>query len=164
MSIEADLTALYTAGRQQFPDHADLVSGEAKKLGGVMDDLNRISAYAGDSAVLTDALSVLDDIYDALRQTVQTINDCAVGLVNIADDYANRDAETREAMKNIEDDVDYEHNPPAAVPEDNGDPETPGDYSGSGAESTPDPESPDDDKAERDQEVEDNTPTGPAVE
>ncbi len=161
MSLEADLRALYTAGRVDFPNHSSLVSDQCAALRSVIDTVNRSAAQEGDSMVLQHALSVLDEVHDALRQSIITLNDCAVGLVNIADDYVATDAEARAAYDRIRGDLASSSTPLPTVPEDNGNPETPGE--GSDTESTPAPQAPSEDRGERDDEVDDNAPEVPEV-
>lgn len=156
MSLEADLRALYTAGRVDFPNQSTLVSEQCTALRSVIDTVNRAAAQEGDSMVLQHALSVLDEVHDALRQSVNTLNDCAVGLVNIADDYVATDAEAKATYDRIKGDLAAGSAPLPTVPEDNGNPETPGE--GSDTESTPEPETPSEDRGERDAELEDNAP------
>lgn len=157
MSIEADLKALYTAGRRDFPAHARLVSSQCTTLRGTIDTLDRVAAHEGDSRVLTHALSVLDDVHDALRQAVETLNDCAEGLVGIADDYVRADDAAREAFRGLRDRL-PDTSSPAPVPEDNSDPERAG---AEETESSPEPVAPGDEKSRRDDEL--DVPVGPEL-
>lgn len=157
MSIKADLQALYTAGRRDFPAQALLVSTQCTTLRGTIDTLDIVAAHEGDSKVLTHALSILDDVHDALRQSVQTLNDCAEGLISIADDYAHTDNETKQAFRQLQDQL-PDQAQAAPVPEENDDPERAG---AEETESSPEPTSPDDEKERRDDEV--DTPDGPEL-
>lgn len=158
--IVSDLRALYQAGRHDFPQQAAELSAVGGHLRGAIDEMNGRAAQLGDPQVLVHALTAADLVYDALRQTVATLNDCAIGLVHIADDFVGRDSDARAAFETIENRL--RNGPPPAqapVPQHNGDPS----QEGAGDEylSTPDPVAQDDDLDERNDELEDGTPDFP---
>lgn len=158
--IVTDLGALYRAGRQEFPAQAAEVSAVAGHLRGAIDEINGRAAQFGDPQVMVDALAATDLVYDALARMVETLNDCAVGLIHIADDFVGRDEDARSAFDTLGDRL--KNGPPpqqAEVPQHNGDPTQEG--AGDDYVSTPDPESQESDLDTRNDQLEDATPAFP---
>lgn len=100
--LRSNLTQLYRAGRQDFPDRADAVSAVATDLNFLIEDLNGRVAQLGDPQVLVDMLDVCARVSQALVQTVSTLNDCAVGLVYVADDFVARDEFARGVFRGLD--------------------------------------------------------------
>ncbi|WP_134742377.1 hypothetical protein [Nocardioides sp. 503] len=99
--LRSNLTKLYQAGRQDFPDRADAVSAVATDVNFLIEDLNGRAAQLGDPAVTQDMLAVCARVADALIRTVKTLNACAEGLVYIADDFVARDEFAQQVFNSL---------------------------------------------------------------
>ncbi|PVG84269.1 hypothetical protein DDE18_01145 [Nocardioides gansuensis] len=154
--IQARLEALYRAGRLEFPDKASDVKAAADRLEAATDRLNGLSAQVGDAAVLVDALQVCYDVHLALSRTVQTLNDCAAGLIHIADDFARTDDQAQQAFDQINRALRDGPPPPQVGVPVIPDPTPEGD--GDEYTSVPEPEAPEDDLEERDDRTEEALP------
>ncbi|MFB9313735.1 hypothetical protein [Nocardioides plantarum] len=99
--IRSDITLLYRAGRMDFPDRAADVATVTSRLSELIDNLNGRAAQLGDPDVTQHMLATCADVHNALVRTVTTLNDCAVGLVHIADDFVARDEFAREVFNGL---------------------------------------------------------------
>lgn len=159
--IQLRLEALYRAGRVEFPDKAGDISAAANRLAAATDRLNGLSAQVGDCAALVHALSVCYDVHTALGRAVTTLNDSAVGLVHIADDFAETDAQAQQAFGQINRALRDGPRPWQAEVPSMPDPTPPGD--GDEYTSPPTPVDPDTDLGERDDRAQDAEPEQPEI-
>lgn len=159
--IRLRLEALYRAGRDEFPDKAADVSRAAADLRDATETLNGRSAQVGDPATLTRALKICFDSQTGLARVVRTLNECAVGLVYIADTFAATDERAAEASRGIHAALRGGDPPQAATVPTMGDPTPAGD--GDEYTSTPDPVHPDDDREERDEDPDSQVPDVPEM-
>lgn len=148
--IRSDLTALYRAGRVDFPDRAEAVGTVASRLGELIGTLNERAAQLGDPTVTQHVLATCADIDNALIRTVTTLNDCAVGLVHVADDFVARDSYAREVFTTLSKGITHGPVAQAPVPEPVDKDRVLQEGVGDEYVSAPDAESPDRDKGDRD--------------
>lgn len=99
--IASDLELLYRAGRMDFPDRAADVAKVTSRLNELIDNLNGRAAQLGDPQVTQHMLATCADIHNALVRTTTTLNDCAIGLVHIADDFVARDGYARDVYNGL---------------------------------------------------------------
>lgn len=101
--IKLDLEALYRAGRVDFPDRAEHMSGCGSALGGLMDDAAAQAAKASDitSLVFNDLESTHYLLYEAVRRCVVTLNDCAEGCLDAAALFLEQDSQAAQAHNAI---------------------------------------------------------------
>lgn len=84
--IQLDLETLLRAGRRDFPDKAELMSGWGGVLGTLLDDAQAEAAKAADvtSLIFNDLQQTHYLLYEAVRACVVTLNDCAEGCLAAA--------------------------------------------------------------------------------
>lgn len=103
--VESDIDMMYRAGRVIFPDKAKWAAEQAKTVIGALNTLNDESAKMNDRAGLEAPMQILTDIHKALERLVNTFDDCAEGLVHIADGFVKREDYAREAFKGLQNDL-----------------------------------------------------------
>lgn len=98
--IKLDLEALYRAGKVDFPDKAEELSGYATVLGHQMDEAGTQAAKAADvtSLIFDDLAATSYLLHEALRRAVVTMNDCASGCIEVANMFAHTDEQAADAQ------------------------------------------------------------------
>lgn len=101
--IRLDLEALYRAGRQDFPDKAEDMSGWGTTLGTLLDDAQAQAAKAADvtSLVFNDLQQTHYLLYEAVRACVLTLNDCAEGCLAAAAQFRQEEDTSNEAYAGL---------------------------------------------------------------
>lgn len=108
--VESDLDAMYRTGRVIFPERARWAAAKAQTVTEALNTLNNESAKMADRACLEAPMQILEDIHKALTRVVNTFDDCAEGLVRIADGFVEREDYAAKAFKALQHDL--QHNTP----------------------------------------------------
>lgn len=102
MSITADLTALYRAGKVTLPASAGIVTSTVETLG------TAHAAYQGqlpetdNAPSLADAVAMNAELYRLLHRAAETLADGAATLVAVADDLRRTDEVEAERGSELE--------------------------------------------------------------
>lgn len=101
--IMLDLEALLRAGRRDFPDKAEDMSGWGGTLGSLLDDAQAQAAKAADvtSLIFNDLQQTHYLLYEAVRACVITLNDCAEGCVAAAEDFQREEDASGAAFNSL---------------------------------------------------------------
>lgn len=98
MSIELKLSAIYKAAHVSIPAQGEKLSAQGEIVsGGVEGVCAELSKVGVDLS--RQIFSLGDEVVVRLRQVTRTMNECAVALDEIADDFAARDEEASSWFK-----------------------------------------------------------------
>lgn len=100
--IKADLTELYTAGKQTIPSRAEAVADIAADMSSAIESANMQAANMGDHPVLKQVLGLAVDCQHGVNRAVTTLNNLAAGVIAVADDYAERDDYARSVFNGLQ--------------------------------------------------------------
>lgn len=90
--LEMELSALYKAAKTTLPDQAEIVASTAEVLENATAEWESGALLAGDPASLTDAIAINRQVHEFMARAVLTLNQGAITLVHVADDFAKTDA------------------------------------------------------------------------
>lgn len=96
MTIEARLSSIYAAAHQDLPAQAGDFAQHADVLGGALGPLTANAEAAGAYQTASDTGRLGEELFHRLRIMVRTLNDSAVGLARIADDFATTDEQAQQ--------------------------------------------------------------------
>ncbi len=156
MVIDTNLERMYHAGKVDVPHAADRLDTIATRLYEHLQTFNQQAALAGDPAIMRSMLQVGGDVYDVLRGGVTSLNNCALALIQTADDFRRTDQDAKDDFQTMDEQLKNmgtptgETPPPALL-----DPEAPGstvpndDGGSTTTPSTPDPIAPSEDAEQR---------------
>lgn len=103
--IKADLTALYTAGKQTIPSRAEAVADISADMSTAIDGANLQAANMGDHPVMNQVLGMAIDCQHGVNRAITTLNNLAAGVIAVADDYAERDDYARSVFNGLQKDL-----------------------------------------------------------
>ena len=92
-TVKAQLSLLYRAGKQTFPDRAESLSEALATIGEIHSDWYAPTVRAGSPEALVKARAINATVYSRLRRAVLSWQDVSYAVVAIADDFAASDAE-----------------------------------------------------------------------
>ena len=98
-TLKAQLSLLYRAGKQTFPERAATLAQTLETIGEVRSAWSEPTVRAGSPAALTQAMAVNASVYQLLRRAVLSWQDAAQALVAIADDLVETDAQAGEVVR-----------------------------------------------------------------
>lgn len=116
VTIRADLDAMYRAGKQEFPAHANRLGGLAGAMSEATSTWQTAAVMAESPAGLVDAIDLNIQVHHLLRQAVMTWNDAGQTIVSITDGYVEADKQAEAAARRLEDGLGTKPFQPAPVP------------------------------------------------
>lgn len=154
--IRLDLENMYTAGRQDLPDRAETLASAARMMTDVIDTVNSRSAQMGDDGSLLAVLDLAIECQNGVSSSVTSVNNLAVGVIAIADDFVDRDDYAKSVYNSLEADLQTGEPGQADVPQTPNKDGTLAEGDGSEYEANPDVQDPEQEREDRDEQLDED--------